>query len=138
MPCELAYCEIYNPLAHGHLSSADREYIYGSFLLHISIPAEEFFNSEFLQYKDTIKNIYDSKFSNLRHPFVRNIEQTIRPYSLQIVKRIEYNQYTFCVVKTMWLRMLQRTWKRYYHSVLTKRRNPKNLIKRSIYGRWVY
>ena len=65
-----------------------------------------------------------------------NWNEAIKPYSLQIVQRIDHGYYALCIVKTVWLKILQRKWKRYYHSMLAKRKNPRNLMYRQITGKW--
>ena len=31
-----------------------------------------------------------------------------------------------------------RKWKKWYHNMMSKRKNPKNLMNRQIYGKWTY
>ena len=130
MASELAYCEIYNPNLHGVLnSSTNRDIIYGSYLLYLEVPTEDFYNNDY------IIDISE-QYPRPQHPFIRNWENTIKPYSLQIVKKFEYGDYELCIIKTCWLKILQRKWKNYYNSMLAKFKNPKNLMKRQITGKW--
>jgi len=43
------------------------------------------------------------------------------------------------ILKTFWIKIFQRKWKKYYHKMqqlIQKRKNPHVLLKRQIYGRW--
>ena len=106
----------------------DKDYIYSSYLYHGNITLDEFYDDDYI--------IDIGHYPNPPHPFVRNWDQAIKPYSMQIVKRIDHGYYALCIVKTIWLKIIQRKWKRYYHSMLAKRKNPRNLMYRQITGKW--
>jgi hypothetical protein len=134
---ELAHCELYHPHIHGEVYNEDqpydtpfhdKDYIYSSYLYHGNITLDEFYDDDYI--------IDIGHYPNPPHPFVRNWDQAIKPYSMQIVKRIDHGYYTLCIVKTIWLKIIQRKWKRYYHSMLAKRKNPRNLMYRQITGKW--
>lgn len=133
MPNELAYCEIFNPNFHGwdnddnNFTREQKNLIYTSYLYGIEIEVEEFFNDDY------IVEINDSIRPN--HPLIRNWAN-IAPYKLEIVERFEIGDYTICVPKTFWLKLIQRKWKKYYHKLMAKCKNPRNLLKREIYGKW--
>lgn len=42
-----------------------------------------------------------------------------------------------CTLKTFWLNIFKRIWRK-KHALIVKRKKIKNLIARSIHGRWVY
>lgn len=49
------------------------------------------------------------------------------------------SEYCISIIKTHWLRLIQRTWKRIYKerkNILMKRYNPRSLKYREIYGKW--
>lgn len=132
MPFNLAHCEIFNPNVHGHLDNSftnnEKEMIYTSYLFHFDISYEEFYNDDY---------IIDAEEANRPdHPLIRNWTNSIKPYSLQIVEKFEYRNFTLCVIKTFWIKIIQKRWKRYYNSMLSKRRNIKNLRMRELNGKW--
>ena len=110
---ELAHCELYHPYIHGTVYNAepeestvhDEDYVYSSYLYHGNITLDEFYGDDYI--------IDIGQYPNPPHPFVRNWDQVIKPYSLQIVQRIDYGYYALCIVKTLWLKIIQRNWKRY-------------------------
>jgi len=138
---ELAYCEIYKPTAHGILDeSYDIKYIYTSILYQYGITSSNFFNKN-----DTTKieweengpwiNYYNMNDNLDTNPYVRNTN-AISLSELQIVKKIQYDDYAFCIIKTCWLKILQRKWKTYYVKLMNHRLNLKNILNRSQYGKW--
>jgi hypothetical protein len=153
MPNELGYCEIYKPRCHGILYNGLRDspiiennikYIYSSLLYLYGITPSSFLNKhsvERLEWENTVENQY----SFWRHhdhrlnynPLVRNTS-AVAPNCLHIIERIYHEDYEFCIIKTFWLKIIQRKWKRWYYNMLAKRKNPRNLMRRQIYGKWVY
>jgi hypothetical protein len=138
----LAYCEIYKPYAHGILDNSHNiKYVYTSLLYQFGISLTEFFdttnptrseweeNGPWVNYYNNHDNII---YTN---PYVRNTG-AIKLNRLQIVQKIEYQDYTFCIIKTIWLKIFQRKWKRYYELLMNKRKNLKNILKRSQLGKW--
>ena len=135
-PFELAHCEIFNPNIHGTVSNYDYRghlvhnvnYVYASYLYHGNITLGEFYADDYI--------IDIEHYPNPPHPFIRHWSEAVKPYSLQIVKRVDHGNYALCIIKTIWLKLIQRKWKRYYHSMLAKRKNIKNLMYRQIVGKW--
>ena len=134
---ELAHCELYHPNIHGEVYDEDqpydtpfhdKDYIYSSYLYHGNITLDEFYGDDYI--------IDIEHYPNPPHPVIRHWNEAIKPYSLQIVQRIDHGYYALCIVKTVWIKILQRKWKRYYHSMLAKRKNPRKLMYRQITGKW--
>lgn len=145
MSTELAYCEVYKPSHHGKLNNDihDIKHIYTSLLYQLQLSLEDFYdtkhNSERTIWEtngpwlgSTFNPDNDSIYHN---PFIRNT-RAIKLNELQIVKRIYYKDYIFCIIKTFWLKIIQRKWKKYYHTMMAKKKNIKNLQMRSVYGKW--
>tara|TARA_B110000046_G_scaffold185932_1_gene230547 strand:+ start:4927 stop:5370 length:444 start_codon:yes stop_codon:yes gene_type:complete len=144
---ELAYCEVYKPSHHGKLNTNiyDINYIYTSILYQLELSLDEFYDTK----PDSERNMWETNGpwlgdnyqpdanneSIFYNPFIRNTF-AIKLNELQIVKRVYYKDYIFCIIKTFWLKILQRKWKKYYHIMMTKRKNIKNLQLRSVYGKW--
>lgn len=134
MPFELAYCELFNPNFHGwdnemnQITVQQEKLIHASYLFCLEVGIDDFFNDDY------IIEVIDANRPS--HPIIRNWENIIPSYKVEIVERYDVDEYTICVPKTFWLKLIQRKWKKYYHKMLSRRKNPKNLIKRQIYGKW--
>lgn len=148
MPNKLAYCEIYKPTQHGILDdNYDKFKIYTSIMYQLELSLDEFYengeettriewenNGPWLgQYYSPEE--YYSESSIFYNPYVRN-SCAIKLNELHIVKRVYYKDYEFCILKTCWLKIFQRKWKKYYKDMMERRKNIKNLQWRSIHGKW--
>ena len=148
MPNELAYCEIYKPVQHGILNdSYNKLKIYSSFIYQLELSLDEFYDNgvettrqewekqgPWLGDYSLPEEYYDDS-SIFHNPFIRN-SCAIKLNELQIVERVYYEDYIFCILKTCWLKIFQRKWKKYYHSMMERRKNIKNLQWRAIHGKW--
>ena len=150
MSYELGYCEIYKPRCHGILKINENrdnqqiKYIYSSLLYLYGITPSSFLNinsEERVEWESAVENQYgfwrhhDHRLNY--NPLVRNTS-AIQPNCLHIVEKIYHGDYEFCVIKTFWLKIIQRKWKKWYYWMLSKRKNPRNLMRRRIYGKWKY
>jgi hypothetical protein len=52
----------------------------------------------------------------------------------QILKLYEMDDTILCIIKTSWLKIFQRKYRNYYNKKLNYYKNPKNLLKRQIFG----
>ena len=135
MPYELAYCELFNPNFHGwdnelnQFSEEEEKLIHTSYLFCLEVENEDFFNNDYI--------IEVNDVNRPTHPIIRNWENIIPSYKIEIVEKNEIGEYTICVPKTFWLKIIQRKWKKYHQKMMKKRKNPRNLMKRQIYGKWV-
>jgi len=72
------------------------------------------------------------------HPIIRNYINILKKkgdLSLHIVELQELpTGECVCVLKTLWLRILQRKWRTYFKKKLAFYRNPKSLMMREIKG----
>lgn len=133
MPNELAYCEIFNPNFHGWdddslLSESQTNLIHTSYLFSMAIDKQEFFDDDYLI------EVRDSFLPE--HPIIRNWSNIQPSFKLEIVERKEVGEYTICIPKTFWLKLLQRKWKNYYLKMINKRKNPRTLLRRELTGKW--
>lgn len=83
-----------------------------------------------------------------KHPFIKNYVNIVsKPYYIQphIAQVININNnndnmyYSVAIIKTFWLRLVQRNWKRVYSEkkrILRLRYNPISLFYRALYGKW--
>ena len=138
----LAVCGLYHPDSHGDLAyefDSIRDYVYGSYLCYASEVEDSI---EPLMTPVFIKEErwwQDSWESNVRpepsHPIVRTKGHGKPRLEIVRVVRLISDQ-DVCIIKTFWIKLLQRKWKSYYQRLLARRRNPKALLHRSIWGRW--
>ena len=130
-------CELYNKNIHGISSNSIIKYNY----LTIS------------KYKIIDRTIYrDAKYHNNRYNNYRNKKHDIfknykniissnnyiKPEIAQCIYLSNENE-CIAILKTFWLRLIQRTWKNIYQKriLLTKKRCCLNSLKyREIYGKW--
>lgn len=94
------------------------------------------------------KHVYQSvnvNSGNTHHPVIRNYETMITNpnyVSLEIGKRHVVSgceEYSLVVKKTMWIKLIQRVWKKIYKmrcEILCDRKKPRNIIYWQIYGGW--
>jgi hypothetical protein len=146
MNLELGYCEIYKPVSHGILNNYQdsvKKHIYTSILFQYPLNIEDFFdislNSPKTEWEERgpwLGNISNDEQDIInRNPYVKNT-CAIKLNELQIVEKLYYNDYTFCILKTFWIKIFQRKWKKYYKKLLNKKKNLKSIINRSITGKW--
>jgi hypothetical protein len=136
----LAITELYNPFIHGYTKLND-PCIYGQYIIHQIINIRDFYSKT---YYGIILNLLQFYFDYRRrglniHPVIKNYSHVLKNLqfiNLNIIQinRINENKYEICI-KTIWLKLLQRTWR----NKLIKRkkniqilRNPKNLRLREM------
>jgi hypothetical protein len=141
--------EIYNRYFHGKTIDSDPN-IEGQFLVLQSFylnPSSRM--SDFFKYVNNLckfykkyyeKNYYDSSLS---HKLLRNYNDIIKnPNYLNLqIGKIYYlkGDECVCVIKTVWLKVIQRTWKRVYKMrklIMRMRCRPDSIMYRQISGKW--
>lgn len=136
---ELSYIELYNTSRHGELDDlpvAKQKHIQCNYLLMHSIKPEMF-----LKYPAKVTKIIDKT----KIYYEKTIQQNDSEYkfrdnhaSLEIIKRVNNDEYTFAIVKTFWLKLFQRRWKKIYQNkqhIMKKMMNSQNLMHREIHGK---
>lgn len=138
----LAFVELYNQRLH---SMWDVKELHYKYLTSIVIDLEDFYSGE---YKNIQSSFMDHYYQHLdprtTHREIENYNRIVKNhkyYELNIVE-IHYDgdfqiPYHTAVLKTHYLRLLQRRWKRIYKERKEKIRHlkkPSNLIRRSQYG----
>jgi hypothetical protein len=141
--------EIYNQYFHGKTVDSDSN-IEGQFLVLQSFylnPTSRI--SDFFKYANNLckfykkyyeKNYYDSSLS---HKLLRNYNDIIKnPNYLNLqIGKIHYlkGDECVCVIKTVWLKLVQRAWKRVYKMrkrILQLRHRPDSIMYRQITCKW--
>ena len=92
------------------------------------------------RYQQIVRN---ALFMNKNHSYIRNYHQMIKKpdyIRAEIAKCILLNTgECIAVLKTHWLRLIQRTWKRIVKErkkIVIYRQQPNHLYYRQIYGQW--
>lgn len=133
----IVLCELYNNKIHGE-SSADSNVIYHYLTINRYKKLDmdlindicEFLNAEYLYLPNQHHNI----FRNYRN-IIR--ENYIKPEIAECIY-LPHGE-SVCIIKTFWLRIIQRRWKRILReriNVLKKRAGLHALYYREIHGKW--
>lgn len=138
---ELAICEIYNSYIHGYTG---RSYgnIDGHYIIFWLINFESFLKTD--DYKDVITLLKDGYYlyiNKTKHCTIRNYNNIIKQENyikLDIVEKIilETGE-IIAIIKTFWIKIIQRKWKKYYSNLVKKikfNKNIKNRIKIELTG----
>jgi hypothetical protein len=144
---QLAVCEIFNPAIHGQTNESSPD-ITSHFLVHTTVEPEEFYD---LSFTDLIRMLRDGYHAYLSvwgdrapyHPIVRNYDAIVRGdayIKLDIVVLDELiGQECVGYLKTHWIRLVQRCWKRVFKErkqLIKTRSTPAALRYRSVHGCW--
>jgi hypothetical protein len=137
-------CELYNENIHGPSNNALVNsgylvlYRFKKFNMHNIIP----YSLSYLSKMHYILNdtIIDNDANALQHHTIRNYEKLY----LKIQPEIAECHYLssgelMAVKKTIWIKLIQRTWKNIYkkrQEIFKKRCNPYSLMHREVHGKW--
>jgi hypothetical protein len=126
----LALTELNHPYIHG--SSPE---LYSHYMCFLKITPHELYDG----YPAAFPVIEQAKYHpQAKHPIIRdyiNILNKKGAISLNIVKiEQKLTGEMVCILKTLWLRILQRKWRAYFKKKLAFYRNPKSLMIREING----
>lgn len=140
---KLAICVLFHPKIHGITSTSDKN-ICEHYLIHYLIKPLDFLESYQQIVTEAIRDTYHYFNENLiiPHPIIRNYKNIIYNknfFKIEIIQEdilngLEYVGY----LKTFWLRILQRKWKKIFkqrQEILRMMSNPKRLMKREITGK---
>ncbi len=152
---KLALVELYLPLKHGIV---DKKYnsLYSNYLILDTIEITEFYENmrSILSDLDYSKKMYKHYIAKLKyemnvsrlHPFIRNYEKLVtnpKQYQLQIIEPStysigtnEWDQYSTAVIKTHWIRLIQRRWREILKQRALSMKNIRHLTHREIHGRY--
>jgi hypothetical protein len=148
---ELSYIEMYVPARHGHLDELTASYashIHSNYLLMHTISASKFLvnpdkvTSLVAKAQELYKQIV--RVDNAEHPIIRNFNHIMHnncQSGLNIVQRVSDGEYTFAVLKTFWLKIVQRRWRNILirkHEIDTKMKSPSVIKYREIHGSYPF
>jgi len=144
----LSLCALHNPILHGgDYSNVEDAKMCGRYLhlVDINISCPYFRNLQQMRKLAILRQIYNvGGISNITHPTIRayikiifNNKFIVEP---QIVEKIS-GPGDFCsvIIKTHYLRLIQRKWKRIFAErkrVIALRKQTRNILYRSMHGKW--
>lgn len=138
---KLAICHLFHPTLHGHTENSDAN-ILGQYLVFWEVNKYSYFNNYYNRYLTDLTYFYNIIISVFPHPIIRNYNNIIKRKNyikLDIVKIDTLNGLEeVAYIKTFWLKLIQRKWKKIYHNrknLIKKLSNPKYLLKREITGK---
>lgn len=140
-------------------SSSDSDYYFDTILENMFFDEEEFLDAQkkdgnyYLGFPCFVRNpdawiletpIQAKTFlKNNMNDIIRYLTEysviRMRRPKVHIMKLIKKSGVHNVVLKTHWLRLVQRTWKRIYKertNIIRKRCNPRAILKRQLYGSW--
>jgi hypothetical protein len=131
----IALCELHNKIIHGNTNSiAKYNYIVNTRFKQFSIKLindyANFINNKYLQ----LSNLDHDIFKNYRNILQNN--NYIKP---EIIEYFYIDDYCIAILKTIWIRLIQRRWKNIIikkKEILIKRKRFSSLLYREINGNW--
>lgn len=135
---ELGICEIFHPNIHG-ISVNSNNSINNHFLVNTFLDLDEFYNNDYKEYLSNLSGNYNNILSNITpHPRIRNFENIYNKYFiLHIFKPITLDSSEeIAIIKTIWLKVIQRKYKKYFNKKISQRKSLFYLNYRKLYGHW--
>lgn len=141
---ELVVCELYNPIIHcydytNNISEWENVCMHW---LNIKTFSRGISTNRINKFIKLIKNNY-KRYELITHPFIKNYHNIIvknNYLQLHLAKNILLDTgEIICIIKTYWLKIIQRTWKRIYKErqiIIQKRKNPLSIIYFQQNGKW--
>lgn len=143
----LGLCILWSKDVHGHNSSSSPG-IETHWLLHEEIMIDEFFEQELdwiENYRQNIEGYLSMMTQNLsiHHPLLRNytdiVSRPLEPKIDIIIREYLPGQEAVAYIKTFWIRLIQKRWKKLYHNrkvIISNRCRIQNLTYRQTHGKW--
>lgn len=144
---KLAIVNLWNEHLHGFIPENEipnEEQLSKYFINDSSIKRDEFFdNNNYRDIKNYIKimndqitnkidlNEFDGYYSSIFNNLVKK-----KIIGLQIIKSIKVGCYELAMIKTHWIRLIQRRWREIRKKRLQSKKNLFNLRYREIYGKY--
>jgi hypothetical protein len=137
----LGICEIYHPKIHG----GENTYMKYKYFVRQEFELEEFYNNDFEDYIELMKDFYydnvidNNNMDNKDYRHYNSIVSNNRYYTINIIKEVDSYEQMTGVIKTHYISLLQRKWKRIYKErirVINLRKSLKSLLYRELHGKW--
>ena len=117
---QLAICEVYHPILHGQTETSSPQ-INNHFLVYTTIELSDFYSGAYLyeehslrRYRKAVRLLHGS----IDHPTIRNYAKVEKKYiRLEIIQAdVLSGDEEVAYLKTFWLRLAQRRWKKIYQA----------------------
>ena len=140
---QLAICELFYPNIHGTIRDNWNSTPY---LIHSTIPLSEFYDKSYEEIISMLKDGYRliTAYGGIgTHPFIRNYKLIIQDPNYICINIIEQNELStgehVACLKTFWIKIIQRTWKKIFkqrREIDNKRKCLTSLNYRETHGKW--
>ena len=143
----IAICELFHPRIHGKDENSSIG-IENHFIVTETFELDEFYDNSYQDTVTALKADYkriSRNFSkkHIYHPTIRNYNKIIEKNNfikLDIIYKEELSgNETVGYIKTFWIKLIQRRWKKIYkerQDILKQRMLPKSIREREITGKW--
>jgi hypothetical protein len=143
-PYQLAISEVFHPAFHGQDANSTPG-VHTQFLIYATIDLADFYSDNYLYEVRSLLRYHNATLQLLNgsaeHPSIRNYDVVYNKYMrLEIIQAdvLKGNE-EVAYLKTFWLRLVQRRWKKIYQArreMLQKRSDIKALQERQRTGQW--
>ena len=127
----LALCEPYNNIIHGD-SCLNNHYLVNYRFKNLNLTIFKLLKN------DLLRSI--SKHTNIEHSMIRNYKFILNKLKPEIVECVILsNGECTCILKTFWIRIIQRSWKNLIikrNNIINLMKNPKAILHRQTHGFW--
>ena len=133
---ELAFCLPYNSSAlwDGRNTPLNKHWFVLEIIENDNFMVENF-QEELVNFYELINSLIISYEHYFTYP-IKAIKMINYIKSPQIIQKYEIDNTCLCIIKTVWIKIFQRKYKNYYNKKMNYYKNPKNIMKRQIYGKW--
>jgi len=136
---QLSVINKFNENLYGELPN-NLKIINNHFINETNVTLNEFINEikDIRKYENNIKNgIVEKYYTNedILNSLL-NVVNSRYLFGLQIIQHIEINDYYLAVIKTHWIRLIQKRWKNVFKQRRNAKKNLFNLRHREIYGKF--
>ena len=126
MSLSLGICEIYTPEFHGYVENKTSTNIKGNYIVSYLLKNVEFFDKSYLDTLYCIKMSWrhamlNGMFKhNYKHNIIANFTEWLKKDNIVKVEIIQYKTLEggeiIGIIKTFWLRIFQKIFKKYYYN----------------------
>jgi hypothetical protein len=143
-PYQLGICEVFHPAFHGQDANSTSG-IHAQFLIYTTMGSADFYSDNYLYEVRSLSRYHNATLQLLNgsaeHPSIRNYDVVYNKYMrLEIIQAdVLTGNEEVAYLKTFWLRLVQRRWKKIYQArreMLQKRSGIKALQERQRTGQW--
>jgi hypothetical protein len=143
MPYQIAICEMFHPALHGQDENSSPQ-VDTHFLVYTTIDLPDFYNNSYLFEENSLRRYIRAiqiLHGGLEHPAIRNYQQVSNKHMrLEIIQTdVLERQEEVAYLKTFWIRIVQRRWKKVYKTrqeILSQRKQPWAIYERQRTGQW--